>query len=418
MANIAQVETVALLREGIAAARSGDKAKTQKLLRQVTELEPHNELAWLWLSNTAEDPREALACLRQVLMVNPKNEYAATSMADSLCRAGVAAAKTNDRVQAKAWFAEATDLAPRNETAWLWRAGMADTPEEGIELLQFVLAINPNNDRAKQGIAHYRTQLTPKWRCPLCEAIGIHDESLAVCPSCRAVIKLTDPKAFDQPIAVDRGKLEPVAHRLYADLMANPTSDVAFRLGLTYLNLGYADEGTKALQSAVRVRPTDPAWRGQVSAFMKHQQIRAANLAAEAERKRTAPKVRPTIMIVDDSPTIRKLVSVTLNTSGYQVFEAEDGYQVADRVRQHGLPKLFLLDVNMPGLDGFQLCKMLRQNLETAKVPVMFLTGKDGFINKMRGQWAGASDYLTKPFDPKRLLEAVSKVVPIPSSGS
>ena len=142
---MAQWETVSLLRDGMAAARAGDKARTRSLLRRVTELEPQNELAWLWLANSSEDPRESLSCLRQVLAVNPENEYAASGLPEALCRAGVVAAKANDRAQAKVWFSEATDLAPRNETAWLWRAGMADSAEEGIEYLHFVLAINPHN---------------------------------------------------------------------------------------------------------------------------------------------------------------------------------------------------------------------------------------------------------------------------------
>ena len=120
---------------------------------------------------------------------------------------------------------------------------------------------------------------------------------------------------------------------------------------------------------------------------------------------------KPAVIVVDDSPTIRKLVSVTLTQAGYAVTEAADGYEVAEKVRQVGVPKLFILDINMPGLDGLQLCKMLRQNAETAEVPVVFLTGKDGFFNKLRGQWAGAAEYLTKPFDPQKLLATVGKLV-------
>jgi twitching motility two-component system response regulator PilG len=400
------VETVSLLRDGIAAARAGDKARTRTLLRQV------NELAWLWLANTAEDPRESLACLRRVLEVNPSNEYAAAGLPDALCRAGVVAAKANDRVQAKIWFGEATDLAPRNETAWLWRAGLADSPEEGIELLQFVLAINPNNERAKQGIAHYQTQLAPTWSCILCEFQGEPPTDKHVCPRCRSVIDLENPAIFDQPTSGDRRLLEQAAHRLYADLQADPNSTNAFRLGMSYLNLGYVDEGIKALQSAIKVRPADNAWRGQVNRLVKHRED--LKKRQDEENRRTTMATKPTVMIVDDSPTIRKLVSVTLGTAGYQIVEAADGYEVAERIRQTGVPHLFLLDINMPGLDGYQLCKMLRQNTETSNTPVIFLTGKDGFFNKLRGQWAGAVEYLTKPFDPQKLLISVGKIVDAP----
>ncbi len=408
---MAPVETVSLLRDGIAAARAGDKTRTRSLLRQVTELEPANELAWLWLANTAEDPRETLACIRKVLEVNPTNEYAAAGLADALCRAGVVAAKAEDRAQAKLWFAEATDLAPRNETAWLWRAGLADTPEEGIELLQFVLAINPNNERAKQGLAHFQSQIAAKWNCPICDYRGEAGPNPHACPRCKSVVSLENPSAFDAPTGADRRLLEEAAHRIYADLQANPTPSNAFKLGLAYLNLGYADEGIKALQSAVKSRPADGAWKGQVLRFVKHRE--AARKIADEEQRRSASAVKPSVFVVDDSPTIRKLVSVTLGTAGYQIVEAADGYEVADRVRQHGAPALFILDINMPGLDGYQLCKLLRQSTETSGVPIIFLTGKEGFFNKLRGQWAGAVEYLTKPFDPQKLLAAVAKIVPL-----
>lgn len=411
---MAPVETVSLLRDGIAAARAGDKTRTRSLLRQVTELEPTNELAWLWLANTADDPRETLACIRKVLEINPSNEYAASGLADALCRAGVVAAKSEDRAQAKLWFAEATDLSPRNETAWLWRAGLADTAEEGIELLQFVLAINPNNERAKQGLAHFQSQVAAKWNCIICDYKGDPGPNTHVCPRCRSVVSLENPSAFDSATGADRRLLEEAAHRIYAELQSNPTAANAFKLGLTYLNLGYADEGIKALQSAIKSRPTDASWRGQILRLVKHREI--LRKTTDQEKRRQGPAVKPTVFVVDDSPTIRKLVSVTLGTAGYQIIEAADGYEVADRVRQHGAPALFLLDINMPGLDGYQLCKLLRQSTETARVPVIFLTGKDGFFNKLRGQWAGAVEYLTKPFDPQKLLASVARIAPLDRS--
>ena len=67
----------------------------------------------------------------------------------------------------------------------------------------------------------------------------------------------------------------------------------------------------------------------------------------------------------------------------------------------------------MPGLDGFGVCTLLREKPETAKVPIVFLTGKDGFFNKLRGKWAGAAEYLTKPFQPKALVDVVQKIVPV-----
>jgi twitching motility two-component system response regulator PilG len=402
-----QVDTVHLLREGIAAARNGDKTRTRALLQQVTDADPTNELAWLWQANAASEPADAVRCLRRVLDLNPTNGHAATALPDALVRAGAAASKANDADAALAYFTEATELSPRNETAWLWRAGLAKSPQEAIEQLDFVLSINPHNDRARQGLAHYRALLAPKWQCPFCGTGGDRRPG-ANCPKCRAVLTLDDPSAFDSGHVGEKSVLEAAARRLYGEYQREPGSQKAYDLGLAYLNLGFIDEGLQAVQAAVRGKSADPAWKSLVAELVQHR--------AELAKPRTGKPSAPTVIVVDDSPTIRKLVSVTLGGYGYRVVEASDGYDVAEKIGQVGAPNLIILDVNMPGLDGFQVCKMLRQNAETANVPVIFLTGKDGFFNKLRGQWAGAAEYLTKPFDPQRLLAAVGKLVPAPQA--
>jgi twitching motility two-component system response regulator PilG len=400
---MAQAEAVALLREGIDAARAGDKARTHDLLRQATELDPENELAWLWRANSTDHPGEAVDCLRRVLQVNPANEKAREALPDALVRAA-AALPPADRPRAKSLLVEATTLAPRHETAWLWRAGLADTPEEGLRHLRQVLAINPTNPKALAGVAKLEQQAGPRWRCPICGHPAAAPQPL--CGACGCVLTLEEPTAFDTPRAVNRPAVEAAAKTLYAAVREQPHVDAVFALGLAYLNLGFLDEGTKALRSALRLKDTDPTRRVLVTRFTQHRdRVATANRAAAAE-------VTPTVLVVDDSPTVRKLVSVTLTAAGYRVLEAESGYAAADQIRENGTPALFILDVNMPGMDGFTLCKTLRGSQETAKVPVVFLTGKDGFLNKLRGQWAGASDYLTKPFEPQKLLTTIGKLVP------
>ncbi len=406
---MAQWETVSLLRDGMAAARAGDKARTRLLLRRVTELEPQNELAWLWLANSSEDPRESLSCLRQVLAVNPENEYAASGLPEALCRAGVVAAKANDRAQAKVWFSEATDLAPRNETAWLWRAGMADSAEEGIEYLHFVLAINPHNKRASQGIVHFESRRTHKWNCPACEFADTQPRPR--CPRCQAITTLEEPAAFDDIQSVERRLIEPIAKRLYNNLQLEPSSTTAYRLGLAYLNMGYAEDGLKALQIAVKSRSAEPLWSAQIQNLIQHRLTQIVSEPPMAEIVLPHPS---TILIVDDCPIDRGQIAETLREVGYTVVEASGGYEVVDKVRQHGTPALFLLDVDMPGLDGYQLCKILRQSHDTASVPIVLMMENAGFFNKLRARWSGAVDHLAKPFVPQMWLASVAKVVPIP----
>ena len=117
-----------------------------------------------------------------------------------------------------------------------------------------------------------------------------------------------------------------------------------------------------------------------------------------------------TILAVDDSPSIRQMVVFTLNGAGYEVFEASDG--------QDGLEKalarradLVLTDQNMPRMDGITLIQSLRKLSEYSVTPILVLTTESSEEMKARGRAAGATGWLIKPFDPKRLIEVVRKII-------
>ncbi|MBA3713741.1 MAG: response regulator [Pyrinomonadaceae bacterium] len=113
-------------------------------------------------------------------------------------------------------------------------------------------------------------------------------------------------------------------------------------------------------------------------------------------------------MIVDDSPTVRKLVTIKLEKHGHRVVAASDGMEALTKLQEE-VPDLVLLDINMPRLDGYQLCKLIKSNEATKHVPVVMLSGKDGFFDKMRGRVAGSTAYMTKPFDPETLIHTVNE---------
>lgn len=122
-----------------------------------------------------------------------------------------------------------------------------------------------------------------------------------------------------------------------------------------------------------------------------------------------AESVRETkvVMIVDDSPTVRKLVSMKLGKSGHRVIAAVDGIDALAKITEE-VPDLILLDVTMPRLDGYQLCKLIKNNETTKHVPVIMLSGNEGLVDKVRGKMAGATTFLMKPFEPDVLLKTVN----------
>jgi two-component system chemotaxis response regulator CheY len=121
-------------------------------------------------------------------------------------------------------------------------------------------------------------------------------------------------------------------------------------------------------------------------------------------------KMAKTVLSVDDSGSIRQMVSFTLKSAGYNVVEAVDGQDGLDKAKQKTVD-LVLTDQNMPRMDGLTLIKSLRAMPAYRSVPILMLTTESGDAMKMQGKAAGATGWIVKPFDPQKLLEVVKKVI-------
>lgn len=115
-----------------------------------------------------------------------------------------------------------------------------------------------------------------------------------------------------------------------------------------------------------------------------------------------------TILIVDDSASLRQMVSYALKSEGHLVIEATDGVEALAKANAHAID-LVLTDQNMPNMDGFTLVKTLRGLPKFAKTPILMLTTEFADDKKMEGKAAGANGWLVKPFNPHKLLEIVKK---------
>lgn len=114
------------------------------------------------------------------------------------------------------------------------------------------------------------------------------------------------------------------------------------------------------------------------------------------------------ILVVDDSPTVCKIVKVTLTKMGCRVVIAEDGLEALAKIEDEK-PDLILLDIMMPHMDGYQICSLIKKKPHYKHIPVIMLSCKDGFFDKVRGRVAGSTGYITKPFQPHVLMETVEK---------
>lgn len=115
------------------------------------------------------------------------------------------------------------------------------------------------------------------------------------------------------------------------------------------------------------------------------------------------------LLIADDEEGVRSLVRMTLEVDSFEILEAADGHEALALARRHR-PDLLLLDVAMPGLSGFDVCRSVKGDPATASITVIMLTAKAQDSERQEGLEAGADDYFTKPFSPLVLLTKVDEI--------
>jgi two-component system, chemotaxis family, response regulator PixH len=116
-----------------------------------------------------------------------------------------------------------------------------------------------------------------------------------------------------------------------------------------------------------------------------------------------------TVLIVEDTPSEMELMSLYLREGGYTVMNSANAQDALKMVAQHP-PQVIISDVVMPGMSGFEFCRSLRKNPETADIPVIFCTSKNQDIDRLWGMKQGASAYITKPFTREDLIQTVASL--------
>ena len=160
-------------------------------------------------------------------------------------------------------------------------------------------------------------------------------------------------------------------------------------------------------QASAKVAPAQPKNTSLVGARSPQKSI--------PETPSEEIETRPVIACIDDSKTVQRQVKMTLEAIGYKVIEITDP-AAALRGLSRQQPVLILMDINMPNMNGYDLCSMLRRSYKFQEIPIVMLTGRDGVIDRMRAKFVGSSDYLTKPFEPNKLIQMINKYHKITTS--
>ncbi len=356
------------MREIVSATRLGQKELAKVQVLELLRDEPENEQALLWAAALAEHAEEANGYLERVLAVNPANPQAINILAVNRLNPGAGrrpppVQPVQPHPQPPAGLVEAAPV----ETAALTDAA-GRLPPAGGKLLEF------------------REMVRRGWSCPVCsfEAGQPHHK----CDHCGCLLGLDDLQAVAENRGVNEKLLLQIAERLEQKAAAEPGAESFVNLARVLLNLNRSAEALGWLRKAADANPLD------------------SSLPIVVKRLES----RPLVMAVDDSATLRRILSIMLERKGYRVLTADDGMQALARLDEQ-MPALILLDITMPRMDGYQVCKIIKQSSYTKNIPVVMLSGNDGFFDKVKGKLAGASDYVTKPFEDEQLSRTVKKHV-------
>jgi len=245
--------------------------------------------------------------------------------------------------------------------------------------------------------------------CAFCN--GPVDAQAFKCGHCNAVLTLSDIESLLANPNADRDTVQQSISRMEAEWnMRDFDVHELTVLGIGHFNLRSFEKGLKYLQEGARLDPNNVILGGQINALA----IRIDEMRRQEEIDESKPRGK-SILVVDDSPTVRKLISAKLEKSGHNVTCASDGVEGLEKLDGE-LPDLVLLDIAMPRMDGYEVCKQIRSNPAAAHVPVVMISGKDGFFDKVRGKMAGCTGYVTKPFGPETLMKALATYL-LPENG-
>lgn len=376
---MSEAKAFSALQLGIAAAKEGNHDLARRLLLEATKFDENNRESWLWLATVARSEAERETFLRYAANAQPRE---AVKVAEN----GHVHANGNGQQQAVLTAV----VAPAHGTP---KATVVEPKPEPV--------------RKPEPVAHVA------WRCPICAAPA--GEPMQQCPSCRAIVTLTKVDDILQNEDVDQAKIQAAIERYRLELSQSGDVRLHYKLALAHLNLKEIVQSIIHLNEAIRLQPNKPVLRKLVDLLRQKQIPQNVNRIDSAPPQPKLESKQGIVLVVDDSPTIRKAVSIILEKEGYEVVTAADGVQALSKLNSPAselsgqLPDLILLDITMPHMDGYQVCKIIKGNNETKGVPVVMLSGKDGFFNKVRGRMVGSTEYITKPCNPQTLINAVKK---------
>ncbi|MEZ5399284.1 MAG: response regulator [Bryobacteraceae bacterium] len=328
-----------------------------------------------------------------------------------LLRRAVSCAQHGNKTGARELLRELLAEDPENEAALVLAAEIAATPAEAEFYLSEVLRINPSNSQAITTLAMLR--LVPAlaappedlaatsaivqpphpdgpvhWECPLCLE-GARIKETVRCPNCGAILAIENLDRLQTNRGVDEFKLQEAMERLSGTQRGDVRFEPNLNMARVLLNLNRSGEALPFLHAACRANPVATGLKMLYDTLAR----------------------RPVVLAADESPVVRRIISILVARAGYLPLSASDGLEAVSLLDTWS-PSMMFVGAEMARMSGYEVCELIRDTPDLRNIPVIILFDKDGFFVKMRGAMAGATDYLVKPVDENALAQLMVRHAP------
>lgn len=293
--------------------------------------------------------------------------------------------------------------------AWLWQSRLLTRQDYIIKALDEAYRWGNDDRDIWREARKMRPQLEdiPESvkRCAFCWSLLEEGTS---CQHCKASLIVTG-----QPLASDI-KQEEIQHALgyfHRALEQDPeNARIAYTLSLGYFNLKQYEKALPLMREAVKFSPQSSTYRKNLSLLLTLVKANARKTEPETQQPVAPGNSKATVLMVEDSKTSRKVLSMLFERLDYSIVEAENGEKALEKARGNAID-LVLLDLMLPDINGHELLPKLREIKGLQDVPVIMLTGRQDSTDRLLGIQSGASEYVTKPFDPQKLTALVQQYI-------
>jgi twitching motility two-component system response regulator PilG len=392
----------ALMARGVMIARS-DREEARARFQEVAALNPADIRIWQALFNLAESQDEQAKYLRELLRIAPDHQPARSTLRRILVESARVHRAAGELAEARVRWREAIDVAGSDVELWLGFAEACDDQTEALRAIHAAQELDSHDPRVLEAIAHINGHQIDPHALPDDDAFARFDAATAP----------VDPATLVEP--VDDSLLDALAQLPEAPPApsgpAKPVAVAQTAPAAPPVESVVTETFAPVTPTVVTAPVSAPVFADPAPAPIAEP----APIAHDAAPAAPAPRTNGhngnggpmTVLVVDDSPTIRKILGLTLEREGYKVLAEANGESALKRL-QEIVPHVVLLDIAMPDLDGYEVCKRIKQDPRTSAVPVIMLSGKGAFFDKVKGHLAGATEYLTKPFETPAVLAVVS----------